>query len=88
MLLQHLYSLDHECPGPLSARRLAADLALTEQEEFTCAKHLARAGLAKWDEIDQLAITREGRDYIERGARRRRSVRLAPEQVNRCEGPR
>ena len=85
VLLQHLYSLSQELPGPLSARRLAAELGFTIQEEFACAKLLARTGLAKWDEIDQLTLTRAGRDYIERDARRRRSVRLPAEELSGSE---
>jgi hypothetical protein len=76
ILLQHICSVTGEGEGQFSLRRVGSDLAFDEEEVQGLADHLVRAGILDGGPGPDSRLRDFGREYIERVAGRRRSVRV------------
>ena len=76
LLLLHLYSLSEGTLVELPGDQVARDLGFEQREVRRLVHHLEVGGYVRSLLGERVSITTQGMDYIERGARRRHSVRL------------
>ncbi len=77
VFLQHVYTLSGG--GSISAiagQQVARQLGFTAETTQRLMEHLVAADFLTQSDGGNVSITKNGRDYIERAAQRRRSVRL------------
>ena len=81
VVLQHICTLADETQEELSARRITADLGLGDQEALAVLRRLSDAHMIQWDGMDDVSCRWEGREYLERRAGRRHSVRTVASEA-------
>lgn len=77
IVLQHICTLAEEAKEELSSRRIVADLGLSDHEGLAALRRLSDLHMIIWDGMDAVSCRWEGREYLERLAGRRHSVRVA-----------
>ena len=83
ILLQHAYTLTGADPSvPVNSTRLGCELGFADTETSRLVRYLSWVGYLKESAAGpHLALSPEGIDYLERGARRRHTVRADESHV-------